>query len=456
MKRLWTIVVLAMRSAVRLRLVATLLGLVVVLSLALPAVIQHDGTIEGLVRVVQTYSLGAVSLMLALAVIWSSCGSLALDIQARQIQLVMVKPIQPWELWCGKWIAQVLLAGVMLACSLALTWAMLSWRVRAGSWTEEDRRKLVDQILVARQSVVPTLPDFEARARARMEEDRAAGRWPEGLDPKAAWPMYRDLARTELFLIEPGGQRAYDVTLPKHDPTAPAQLEFRFLKSTLDLEAVELRWVILAADGQELWSTNGVWLPRRPYALPLPSHVAASAPYVRVVLFNRHDRAAILLDPDEGLRLMVRVGTVNGNLVRAGLLLWVRLAVLAAIGVSAGAWFSMPVASLVGLAMGLMAAMAGYIFATAAHGPALGEIFGYDRPWLGTVEQWWRRYFVVLSWFTTPFRGASVLERLATGTVIPWGEVGQAVVRALVGAGLIAAVLGMLALTRRELGGVQE
>src|ERR1700761_1125384 len=107
MQRLLAIAGLTWKAAFRYRLFWVLVALLLVAVAGLPMLVKDDGTAEGFVQIVLTYTLGAVTALLGICTLWLACGTLARDIEESQIQMVVVKPIARWQIWLGKWLGIV-------------------------------------------------------------------------------------------------------------------------------------------------------------------------------------------------------------------------------------------------------------------------------------------------------------------------------------------------------------
>ena len=84
-------------------------------------------------------------------------------------------------------------------------------------------------------------------------------------------------------------------------------------------------------------------------------------------VFSNHGAydATLFFDPTDGLVLRLPRGTFSGNYLRALASLYLRLALFAALGVTFGTLFSMPVATFLTLVLILILQLSGFISASA-------------------------------------------------------------------------------------------
>src|SRR5208283_3649202 len=99
MKRILAIAGLTWKSAFRYRLFWVLAALLAGAVVGLPLLIKDDGTAEGMVQILLTYTLSAAATLLGFATLWLSCGALAKDVEECQVQMVAVKPVARWQIW---------------------------------------------------------------------------------------------------------------------------------------------------------------------------------------------------------------------------------------------------------------------------------------------------------------------------------------------------------------------
>src|SRR5436190_16992898 len=114
MSKVLAIAGIAIRNAIRSRVVVVLLGLLLVAIVALPLTIKGDGTIAGTVQVLLRYTLGAVTIILSIATLWAGCAAISMEVQEHQVHLVVTKPVYRAQLWLGKWLGLFILNTVLL------------------------------------------------------------------------------------------------------------------------------------------------------------------------------------------------------------------------------------------------------------------------------------------------------------------------------------------------------
>src|SRR5512134_2364971 len=150
MQRLFAIIWLTWKAAVRFRLFLVVAVLLLAAVVGLPLLIKDDGTARGFTQILLTYTLSSIAALLGLSTLWLACGTLARDIEECQMQVVAVKPIARWQIWVGKWVGLMSINAALLAISGASVFALLQWR--AHRLPAEQQAILRSEVLVARGS----------------------------------------------------------------------------------------------------------------------------------------------------------------------------------------------------------------------------------------------------------------------------------------------------------------
>jgi hypothetical protein len=450
MSRILAICALTLRTTVRSRLLLVLLVLLLAAVAGLPLSVRGDGTVEGLVQVTVAYTLGAAGLLAALAAVWAGCAAISAEIAGRQLHLVMTKPVSATELWLGKWLGLLVLNACLLAVAGTSVYGLLRWQTRPERWPEEDRRRIREEVLTARTVLRPVEPGVAAEARAARAERLQAGEAPEAV------PGLRELEHSILArrrIVPAGGRREFIFELPfAPPPDRPLHLEIRLLKSAIDFEAVRGRWTAGPSSETRRFEKDVSIHPVARHSVLLPAGVTDGGR--RLVLgFDNLDPEglSILFDPEGGLELLVWRGAFPANLARALLVLFSQLAFISAIGLSAGALFSLPVASFVAITIVGLIRAGGFIAGIAEEGSVFYDL---EQASAGQalLERLLRGLFAGLSALVRPLRPPEVLGALAAGRRIPWPLVGAVFgVQALFYPALLAGATIAL-FRRRELG----
>ncbi len=453
MNKIFAIAAITVRSAIRSRVVLVLLGLLLFAIVGLPLTVEGDGTPGGYVRVFLTYTLGAVSLILSLATLWAGCAAVADEIAERQLQMVVTKPVSLFHVWLGKWAGLMALNVFLLAVSGVVVGALLYWNIDRSDLSEADRETLRAQVLLSLRPHLPALPDIEAEAQARLPEVKASLGPDATVSDRELLRQVRLMLKRRAFTVAPNTTVSFRFSLPDQLPAnQPLYLDYQFAASDPTPTLVPHRWRVRRAEGDRFAELRTEVMSGLRHRVDLdPAPLAGQGP-VTVEFRNSFDGpVSVLFEPEDGLILYTYAGGFAGNLVRALLIQLMQLGLLAAVGVTAGSLFSLPVAAFVSLFVILMLATAPYV-----RGLAEREVFVAitEEPSLAAraVDAALAYSFQLMYQTLAPLRDMQPFEDLSVGRHVPWsGVVRVFSIRILLYSGLIG-FLGSLLFMRREIG----
>ena len=448
MKKVLAIAGLTWKSAFRYRLfwimAALLLGAVV----GLPLMLKDDGTAKGLVQILLTYTLGAVSTLLGIATLWLSCGTLAKEVEECQMQVVTVKPIARWQIWLGKWLALLALAG-------AAIFALLQWR--SGRLPAAEQKILRDEIFIARAAVRYHPPDLSGEIEKRM---RQRVKDPAAMDPATLAEIRQQITgdvRSSITEVTPGHRRRWGIDLHS-------------LRERLGGQALELRVKFHTANPDPDIRYLTGWIvgpPNSPQQVGIEQRLPPDS-FQEFQIPNVLDDKGILwvdfLNPNEtslsfpmedGFELLYPESTFGVNFVRGLAIIFCWLALLASIGLAMASFLSFPVAAFASLGLLLMGLSSGTLSTVVEQ----GTIMGYDSAKGGyshsPIDLVIVPAFGVALKIVKLVESFSPVDSLSTGKSVTWGELGLAVAQIVLLLGGVFCVFGIICFTRRELATAQ-
>lgn len=445
MRAIYGVALLALRNAIRSRLVLLLLAAMAATLIGIPLTVKGDGTLAGYVRILLDYTLGLATLLLSLATLWSGCAAFSQEIEDRQMELVRVKPVRVWQLWIGKWLGLCALNALLLVAVGLGAYGLLRVAIHRHALDPEETVALYRDVLVARHAVAPDWTPFEDVARREWLRRRET---PDG-------GGYEQLLESIIrrYFVVPGGEaRGWIFRLPHaFDRNRPATLNYRAGASSLAFSSLEGEWRFGPPDAERLFAQPVVFEPQRQEQIVLPPGSMPADGPAAAAFANRSDKLTVVFEPGD-IRLMVHAGAFGPNLVRALLAVFLRLAFLAALGVTAGCMFSLPVAAF-GSLTALLVMMSGGLLQSAGDIRLLteghhGEPTGVPRGLADALGHAYRALYALVR----PFEQERPLALLSEGLVVGWRAIGEAAAIQVLLYGGILALIGILAFRRRELG----
>ncbi len=450
---------LAARSSVRSHLVSLLLVLVPVVVVAIPRMLEGDGTLTGAAQIVLRYSLAAVSFLLSTATVWASCLALAGEMEGQQIHLLAVKPVRSWEIWLGKWCGLFALNLVLLILTGVMMWLQLQWLIRRPGITDAERQDVQEEILTARASILPvpdvTPEDVDREIRRLI----AAGDLAADIPHEAACAYAGRLLRVRRATVQPGHSRRWLVELPQ--PVLP-----RGREGTDAAFSVRFELALYAGDRQPVTGTFSVGEPGQPpffrasirrhlrgtyrFGVPIPRGVGEIRRLE--IVFTNAERPlshTAIFRPNRNLEVRVRQGSFEGNLLRALVVLLAYQGVLAALGLTAGTFLSFPVATFAVVGTITAVALVGTLGEEGTHHSG-GCVHGEAHP-PGRIARLAAGAARAVYRLAAPALHCDVLEPLSEGIAIPATHTAYAWAVLLGGYTTLLAGTGAWVLGRREL-----
>lgn len=452
MRAVLAIALLSVRTAVRSRVVLSLLAVLLLLIAGLPLTVKGDGTLEGHVQIVIGYSLGLATFLLSISTLWSGCAAVSSEIAGKQIHLLVAKPVPRAALWLGKWLGLMLLNALLVAFCSGSTYALLRWTTQDARWSPADRARLANEVLIARREVRPVLPDLDLPARAELAARIQAGKVPENTDRNTLLDAIKMSMRAQTGAIGSGQRLSWDIALP-HPPRGADQvtIRFRFAASALEINPVRTQWTVGTPVAPDRFRLERVDTPGAHHDFQVPAAAFADGSTLRIACGNIDPQGATLLFvDDDAIAVLLPAGTFAANFVRSALTLLGQLALFAAMGVTAGSIFSMPVASFASLFAVVVLSLGGMIHDLAGAESVLGtprNAGGVAK----AADTALKVLYTGMEAAIQPLEFEAPWDDLARSRWVSWGRVGRSL--GINGAlyGSLLWLLGMAVLNRREM-----
>lgn len=422
MRPVLAIIRLTLWTLLRSRFLAVTLLLLFGVTALLPFVLQDDGTAVGRARVWIQYQFHSVLLILSIAMLVAGPGLVAGERERRYLQQMIVKPVSFAAIWLGKWLALAIVSGGILGVVglLFLAAMRLSFSAdRLGTHASDVN----DRVWTVRRAIRP----------------ERGSQW-----------------------VSPNEMGEWCFSMPAVPAGHPLLLRTRFFSAAvLTRWTVPGEWDIRSPDGTLLFRQRTDLRPGAIQEIALPPLDRPVPAGVWTVRYRNPDADTLLFDEEIGLTLWSPAGGFAANLVRAGLLAWFRLLLLAAAGLAMGSLFSPPVAVFMAsflLALIGFSGQIGWVVKTGqlvepphAHGDEPVHVHR-PSPARKRVER------TLLGMYRLLYRAVSVLHdydpvgRTAESTRIEVGDLTRGLWQMVLLRGGVLAGLSVIAAARREWG----
>ena len=219
------------------------------------------------------------------------------------------------------------------------------------------------QILVARASVSPPIPDLTEETEKRYRELEQTDNLPETMTPREIREQIAKGLAGSVRTVPPGTGRVWNLKGPKPEQGRDSIMSVRFklrvaatvpalrnpdTGELLEEDTVLCVWTVgdpRTADSLELVDTQPVNTYKE---LELPTNCIQNDGTIMLTFLNIDPRNNdVIFDYPNGLEVLYRVGSFGMNIFHACLAILVPLACLGSMGVCASSFLSFPVGSLI-------------------------------------------------------------------------------------------------------------
>ncbi len=478
-------------EAVRMKAPLVIIVLLILLLPMLPLFIPQEDQLRYRIQTFLTWSMLITSLCLSLMTIFLAVGTVTSEIHKRQIFLTLTKPVGRAQYLAGKWIGIASLNAVLIVVSGLGIYAFatsLAAQKDVAARSGYDYLAVEEGVLAARQAVkpVPTgetgLAGLFNQRLERLRRDEPATYGQPG-SPVAALPDdVRNSVQQQVlqlwYTVPPQNRTVYRFTglvgIPEGVQSVQLRVKPKLTGSSPDGFA---RFALrvndtpfpneLAPPGTDPFAFK--FADNKHYTIPISTRAINERGEIDIEVFNfPPDQSSLSFNPKDGIELLYRVDSFEMNLVRSMAILWLRVALLAMIGIAASTFLGFPVACLATLLFYMAAAGHGYIAESiSSYGafpraelPVLERIVGIPTT---IIDQWaegkyWDGFKVLIrmtgSGFIAlipSFAEYNPTPLLADGRLVSWSLLGRASLWiGLIWTGLMA-VVGYLLFRAREI-----
>ncbi len=375
MRSMWAVATNTIKQALRLKIAAVFIILLLVLLPIMGFSMVGDGTLKGRLQTFVSYGLSLTSLLLCLLTIIVSTYTLTTDIKQRQIYTVLTKPIRRFQLLLGKLLGVILLSAALLVLFSAIIYAITVSTPKFADASEDEHIQAKNEFFTARGSLSPPEVDVTDDVRKTYNKLEESGQ----LDQ-----LFRDRSRRQIMEMLTTQQqlrnRAADVgrelvwEFENVEPLDPNQSLFVKFKYDVSATPPDLkvygRWTV--GDIRQIrygtrFETPVYDIPRRDlirtsHEIQVPADAVAKDGYLAVAFLNVPLNNTVVIFPlEDGLEVLYKADSFTANFIRAVLLIMFRLVFLAVLGTFASTFLSFPVAILLCLVIFFTANFSGFV-----------------------------------------------------------------------------------------------
>jgi len=376
MHSVWAVATNTIKQALRMKIAAVFIILMIVLLPVMGMAMTGDGTLKGRLQTFVSYSLSLTSFLLCLLTIMASVYTLTSDISQGQIFTVLTKPVRRFQLIFGKLLGIILLDVILLALFSAVIYSIAVYTPKFLNASEDERTRVNNEFFTARASLTPVEGDIDREVQETYKKLEKEDRLPPGVVGNKIG--YRNFIKTltkqirvRRGAVEVGHDLLWEFENVKPlDPKQSLFVRFKFEASVNPADAgVFGRWVV--GDDRQIRDATGIKTPiytfdrkdliRTFHEIEVPADAVAQDGYLVVGFLNVPlNSTVVIFPPEEGLEVLYKADTFTANFARAVLLILIRLVFLACLGMLAATFLSFPVAILLCLAVFFTGTISGF------------------------------------------------------------------------------------------------
>ncbi len=391
---------LVIDESIRRREAIIVLGLLLLLLPTLPFVLgADDQPLRHRIQSFLSFSLTSLSFVVSVLTIFLACGTLSREITDRQVLINAVKPLARWRYFLGKWFGVTAVSGMLLVVfSTGIFTAATLYLPSLPAANEFDARAIETEVLVARKSHWPrpetafedgvnqTLSRWVEGNSRRIEELGELAASKEGRVQLTREQMFKlgvERARKELLVraksewlnILPLESETYIFdgldTLRQTLPSSPSaaklnpsdHLQLRYdLRGTGPITRSRVRLELKVFP----FRTNVELVMGKAQTFSIPPWFIGEDGRLKLEIRNAlAEQQPVRFVANNGPELLYPAGSFLGNFSRVVLFLWIQMAFLAMLGLTAASFINLPVATIFSLTIWMLASGSNFLYESA-------------------------------------------------------------------------------------------
>ena len=391
MHSIWAVATNTIKQALRMKVAAVFLILLLVLLPVMGFSATGDGTLKGRLQTFVSYGLSLTSILLCLLTIIISIYSVTNDIEQRQIYTVITKPIRRSQFLLGKLLGVVLLDVILLSLFAAIIYTITIYTPEFLNTIEAERIQANNEFFTARAALTVPAVDVSREVEDTYKKLEISNELPDNIS--------REEIIARLTMQKQLAKRAADVgqVLVWEFKNVEPLAQSMFIKFKYDVAVnppdmqVYGRW--FAGDYQYIRYGTESKTPvydrihkhsiRNFHEIEVPANVVPEHGHLAVAFLNAPLNNTVIIFPPDGIEVLYKADTFTGNFVRAVLLILSRLIFLACLGILASTFLSFPVAILLCLVLFSTASFSGFVIESFSYlSVNIGTIYSYTIKWI--------------------------------------------------------------------------
>jgi hypothetical protein len=364
MHRIWAVATNTVKQALRMKIAAVFIVLLIVLLPVMGISMTGDGTLKGRLQTFVSYGLSLTNLLLCLLTIIVSIYTLTSDIKQRQIYTIITKPIRRYQLLLGKLLGVMLLNTALLLFFSAIIYTITIYTPKIYDAKEADIIQVKNEFYTARAALVPPEIDVTKEVEDAYSKLQESGQLPPNVRRStiiAELTNRKQLEKRAAVVGQPLVWEFHNVKVLDPNGSLFVRFKYETAINPPDLQ-IYSRWDV--GDSRQYPAAFNTYLRKDPIRtfreMEVPANLIADDGYLAIRFLNVPLNDTTIIFPPDGLEVLYKAGTFTTNFIRAVLLILFRLIFLASLSLLAASFLSFPVAVLLSLCIFVTATFSGF------------------------------------------------------------------------------------------------
>ena len=380
LKQTWTIARHSLTQAIRMKIVLVLVAFLIVLVPLVPIVIKSDNTHAGQVKLIITYCFYLTSFFLSVLTLFLSASTLNTEIRHQHIFLLDPKPVPRCIVLLGKWLGVMLINTVLLAAMMATTYGLVRWysRPQPGE-SPMGYAQFKAEMLTARESRRPPQPKVEEWVEKEFQLRKDKGMLPKNRSEDWLRAKIREQLAKAAWRVPPNGTVKWVIEdVPEFDGVLV--VHFMHHSDSGKQHYLISGEFVVNESGQPISRLMQPFQINKHHTFGVPKGVRRDDGTVEIRYTNYDKQGVAALFPFQtGIEVLYPAGSLAENFFRGGLMILLKLTLIAILGIFASTFLSFPVAILFVIAVFMVGHMINFVFVDILEDL---YVFGsqYDKP----------------------------------------------------------------------------
>lgn len=364
MHSIWAVATNTIKQAVRMKIAAVFIVLLLVLLPVMGVSMTGDGTLKGRLQTFVSYGLSLTNFLLCLLTIIVSIYTLTNDIQQRQIYTVITKPVRRYQLLLGKLLGVILLSTVLLVLFSSIIYVITIYTPKIYDADEADIIQVKNEFYTARAALVPPDVDVTKEVEDAYSKLEKSGQLPPNVRRSriiAELTKRKQIEKRAAVVGQPLVWEFNNVKVLDANESMFVRFKYDVSVNPPDLQ-VYSRWDV--GDSRQYPAAFATFLRKDPIRtfreMEVPANLIAEDGYLAIRFLNVPLNDTTVIFPPDGLEVLYKAGTFTTNFIRVVLLILFRLIFLSSLSLLAASFLSFPVAVLLSLCIFITATFSGF------------------------------------------------------------------------------------------------